>query len=81
MEMKIMSKFYKLSHRNLNLGVLVNWATTKKEAYKMRSDIRNRYRKCPEDYESPVEISEVDIPKDKAGLCRWLNNQNMKDNG
>ena len=77
----MMPKFYKLSHRNRTLGVLLNWATTKKEAYKMRSDIRNRYRDCPEDYESPIEIDEVEIPKDKAGLRRWLNRQKMTDHG
>jgi len=47
----------------------------------MRSDIRNRYRDCPEDYESPIEIDEVEIPKDKAGLCRWLNRQKITDHG
>ena len=47
----------------------------------MRSDIRNRYRDCPEDYESPIEIDEVEIPKDKAGLCRWLNRQKYSYHG
>jgi hypothetical protein len=57
------------------------WAETKKVANIIKMNVLKRYKDKPKDYESPVQIEEVDIPTDKVSLAKWLSRNYNKDNG
>lgn len=76
-----MSKFYRLTWYDRHQGTLLSWTANKKDANIRKREILSEYKNKPKDYESPVEITEVDIPTDKGGLARWLNLNLCEDNG
>ena len=67
-----MPRFYKLKWRDKDEGAMLSWAETKAMANLIKSNILKRYKGNPKAYESPVKISEIDIPTDKTGLANWL---------
>jgi hypothetical protein len=76
-----MPKFYRLQWYDAQEGRMFLWAETKKVANIIKMNVLKRYKDKPKDYESPVQIEEVDIPTDKVSLAKWLSRNYNKDNG
>jgi len=77
----LMPKFYRLRWYDAQEGRMFLWAETKKVANIIKMNVLKRYKDKPKDYESPVQIEEVDIPTDKVSLAKWLSRNYNKDNG
>ena len=76
-----MPKFYRLQWYDAQEGRMFLWAETKKVANIIKMNVLKKYKDKPKDYESPVQIEEVDIPTDKVSLAKWLSRNYNKDNG
>jgi len=76
-----MPKFYRLDWHDAEEGDMLLWAETKKVANIIKMNVLKKYKDKPKDYESPVQIEEVDIPTDKVSLAKWLSRNYNKDNG
>jgi hypothetical protein len=65
-------KVYRLSIQDTDLGTMLEWHPSKRAAQKARSDLEPG---------TSAEIEPIDVPTDRAGLLKWLNDNFTSDNG
>jgi hypothetical protein len=84
-------RVYCVTHDDSDLGRLLHWETSKREAEKVASGIREEYRDKAREMKAEhpgatphrpdVEVHAVNIPTKKIALVGWLNLNLKTDNG
>jgi hypothetical protein len=72
-------KVYRISLHDPDMGRLLGWASSKAQAKRAARQLADAMP-SPQEVES-VSIVRIDIPTDRAGLIRWLNDNFISDNG
>ena len=71
---------WKISFHDRDHGALVFWETNETAATMLLKSLQREQRECGQVSQGVERVQRINIPTDKRGLIRWLNENYRNDN-